>query len=84
MENFVLGGKDIPIKLTLGKNICQLEADTPKYFSISLMGMKPPGKLTFKNYHDSAKYKIFLSYTIKKPDKFNNDADLCVKGIQRN
>ena len=81
MENFVLGGKDIPIKLSLGRNCCQVEADSPKYFSISLMGMKPPGKLTFRNFNDDAKYKIFLSYAFKRPDKYNHDAELAVMGI---
>jgi hypothetical protein len=69
LENFVLGGQNSNTILINGPFETDLFSDIPRYFSVPLAEMKPPGKIMFKTVTPNTKLVIYASYTCSKPSK---------------
>ena len=67
LENVVNGKHKTNTALKMGKNTIDIFADFPNYFVVNLKEKKAPGKVIFSKWTDSIPFKVYMSYTEKKP-----------------
>ena len=67
LENVVHGKRKVNTGLKMGKNTLDILADFPNYFVVKLKDKKAPGKVLFAKWTDGIPFKVYMSYTEKKP-----------------
>ena len=81
MENFVLGGQNNQTILIHGLYETEMFAEMPKYFTVPLTEMKPPGKISFRTKTPSTKFTVHASYSHNMPSENDFDEELTVTDV---